>query len=129
METGSLETPCTTIQSRGFPSLLDASTEPPLFQSVSPRLARKSWPGDARFTAFAAPTAKRLCEPFFVSITFGIDAIERCGKLVSKAEPLTLLSPGKWQITDTHHPGRCQFDGLATLEDGLHDVGGEECQR
>ncbi len=59
---------------------------------------------------------------------FGIDVIERRGKLPGKAQPLALLGPGKRQVTDTRDPGRCQLDGLVTFEDGLDDVGGEERQ-
>ncbi len=88
-----------------------------------------SWSGDRRFGAFSAPTAKRLSGPIFVSITFGIDAVEHRGKLIGKAEPLALLNPGKRQVTDPHHPGRRQLYGLASFEDGLNDIGGEEGQR
>ena len=43
--------------------------------------------GDASFGAFSGRTAKRLSGPVFVSITFGIGAIEHAGKLPGKAEP------------------------------------------
>ncbi len=48
--------------------------------------------------------------------------------LPGKTESLALLSPGKRQVTDSHHPGRRQLDGLVPVENGLDDVGGEERQ-
>ena len=63
-----------------------------------------------------------------MSITFGIEAVERRGMLPGKTESLALLGPGKRQVADPHHPGRRQLDGLVPFEDGLDDVGGEERQ-